>query len=50
LWKRAHHSWIFWVGVVLTFAAILIYVLSFDLAWRPHLRTVQPAASGATGR
>jgi hypothetical protein len=34
-WRRIHHSPIFWVGVVLCLAAILIYVLSDDLAWRP---------------
>ena len=49
-WKRAHHSWIFWVGLVLAFAAILIYVLSLDLAWRPRVRTVQPAQSGTVGK
>jgi hypothetical protein len=25
----------FWIGVVLCLSAILIYVLSDDLAWRP---------------
>jgi hypothetical protein len=36
-WRRIHHSPIFWVGVVLCLAAIAIYVLSDDLAWRPAL-------------
>jgi hypothetical protein len=49
-WKRAHHSWVFWVGVVLTFAAILIYVMSMDLAWRPRVRATQPPPSNAVGR
>ncbi len=49
-WKRAHRSWIFWVGMMLTFAAILIYVMSFDLAWRPRVRTAQPTPSDAVGR
>jgi hypothetical protein len=30
-WKRAHRDWRFWVGMVVTFAAILIYVMSDDL-------------------
>jgi hypothetical protein len=34
-WRRIHHSPVFWVGVVLCLAAIVIYVLSDDLAWRP---------------
>ena len=33
-WKRIHHSPMFWVGVLLCLAAILIYVMSDDLAWR----------------
>lgn len=35
-WKRAHRDWRFWVGMVLTFAAIFIYVMSDDLAFLPH--------------
>jgi hypothetical protein len=36
-WKRIHHSRLFWVGVVMFLAAIAIYVLSDDLAWRPRI-------------
>jgi hypothetical protein len=32
---RIHHSPLFWIGVALCLAAILIYVLSDDLTWRP---------------
>ena len=49
-WKRVHHSWIFWVGVVLTFAALLGYVFSMDLSWRPRVRTAQPTSSDAVAR
>jgi hypothetical protein len=35
-WKRAHHDWRFWVGLVLMLAAIAIYVLSDDLALLPR--------------
>lgn len=35
-WRRIHHSPLFWVGVVLCLAAIMIYVLSDDLSWRPR--------------
>ena len=31
-WKRAHHDWKFWFGLVITFAAIGMYVMSDDLA------------------
>jgi hypothetical protein len=36
-WRRMHHDWRMWVGLVLMLAAITIYVLSQDLAWLPHL-------------
>ena len=35
-WKRAHHDWRFWLGLVLMLAAIAIYVMSDDLAFLPH--------------
>ena len=37
-WRHVHHSPVFWVGVLLFLAAITIYVLSDDLAWRPRLQ------------
>ena len=34
-WKRAHRGWPFWVAVFLMLIAIVIYVMSDDLAgWR----------------
>jgi hypothetical protein len=47
-WKRAHHDWRFWVGLVFMFAAITIYVLSDDLALLPRGQPQQPR-SGAVG-
>jgi hypothetical protein len=41
-WKRAHADWRFWVGVMLMFVAMIIYVMSGDLAWRPDLQPRQP--------
>jgi hypothetical protein len=34
-WRRIHHSPMFWIGIALCLAAIMIYVWSDDLAWRP---------------
>jgi hypothetical protein len=34
-WKRAHHSWVFWIGLFLMLSAAMIYVLSDDLALLP---------------
>jgi len=36
-WRRIHHSPVFWIGIVLCLSAIMIYVWSDDLSWRPHL-------------
>jgi hypothetical protein len=45
-WKRAHHDWRFWGGLFLMLVAIIIYVMSYDLAWRPRSQLQQPL-SGA---
>ena len=37
-WRRIHHSPVFWIGVVMCLAAIMIYVLWDDLSWRPGTR------------
>jgi hypothetical protein len=34
-WRRIHHSPIFWIGIVLCLAAIVIYLWSDDLSWHP---------------
>jgi len=34
-WKRAHTDWRFWVGIFLMFLAMVVYVMTGDLAWRP---------------
>jgi hypothetical protein len=35
-WKRAHHDSRFWIGMILTLAAITIYVMSDDLSLLPR--------------
>jgi hypothetical protein len=48
-WKRAHRDWRFWVALFLMLVAMLIYVMSDDLAWRPRSQPQQPL-SGAVGK
>jgi len=36
-WRRAHRDWRIWFGVVLMLVAMMIYLMTDDLAWRPHL-------------
>jgi len=47
-WKRAHTDWRFWIGVMFMFLAMIVYVMSMDLAWRPGGQR-QPAMSDAVG-
>jgi hypothetical protein len=43
-WKRLHHSWLFWLGMVLVTAAITIYVMSDNLALLPRGPAHKPQA------
>ncbi len=43
-WRRAHHDWRFWVGVVLMLAAMFVYVMTENLALHPR-----PIAAAAVG-
>jgi len=36
-WKRAHSDWRFWFGVMLMFVAMIVYIMTGDLAVRPRL-------------
>jgi hypothetical protein len=36
-WRRAHHDWRFWIGLILMLVAISVFVLSDDLGF-PYLR------------
>jgi hypothetical protein len=49
-WKRAHHDFRFWIGLILMLTAITIYVLSDDLAFLPHHRGAQQPVSSAGGK
>lgn len=44
-WKRAHTDWRFWVGIILMFAAMIVYVMSEDLAWRPGSQPSHPQST-----
>jgi hypothetical protein len=48
-WKRAHRDWKFWVALSLMFAAMVIFVMSNNLMFRPHYQAQQPL-SGAAGK
>jgi hypothetical protein len=47
-WKRLHHSWLFWVGMVMVSVSIAIYVLSDNLALLPG--PPRPALSDTGGK
>ena len=35
-WRRFHRDWKFWVAVFFIFAALAIYIISYDLVLVPH--------------
>jgi len=49
-WKRAHQDWRFVLGVLLMIGAMVIYVMSQDLAWRPSIQPQQPPLSGVMAK
>ena len=40
-WRRMHHDWRFWVGALLVFAALAIYIFTGDLSWVNHSEAPQ---------
>jgi hypothetical protein len=47
-WKRMHRSWFFWVAAVAMLAAMVIYVTSINLAFRPRGQSQSPLPAGNT--
>ena len=45
-WKRAHTDWRFWIGVMLMLVAMIVYVMTGDLALRPRFGDPVPAPGG----
>ncbi len=41
-WKHSHYDWRLWVAVSVMLVALLTYVMSDDLAWRPRSQRQQP--------
>lgn len=46
--KRIHHSWIFWVFLVLMLGGILYYIMTVDFAFAPHKQMEQPSENSIT--
>lgn len=45
--KRIHHSWIFWIFLVLMLIGIIYYVLSDNFSLAPSLQVKQPLESSS---
>jgi hypothetical protein len=43
-WKRAHRDWRVRVAALVMVVAMLVYVLTENLAWRPMVHHSPPAA------
>ncbi len=37
-WKRIHHTWSFWIFLVLMLTAILYYIMTVDFAFAPRIQ------------
>lgn len=46
-WRSAHKDWRLWIAVGLMLIAMLTYVASGDLAWRPGAKAPQIPPSAA---
>jgi hypothetical protein len=44
-WKRVHRDWRVWFCMIIMLVAMLVYLMTGDLSWRPH-RQPQPPPSG----
>jgi hypothetical protein len=49
-WRFAHHDWRFWLGLVLIFGAMFIYLMTEDLSWRPVLQAPTAQADGSNDK
>ncbi|MEI6853087.1 MAG: hypothetical protein WCL06_09600 [Bacteroidota bacterium] len=47
-WRRIHHSWIFWVFLILMLGAISYYISSVDFAFAPRPETHTPEQNRTT--
>jgi hypothetical protein len=45
--KRIHHSWIFWIFLLLMLAAITFYIMSDNFSLVPHNQMKEPIESPA---
>jgi hypothetical protein len=46
-WRSAHRDWRLWIAVGLMFVAMLTYIMSDNLAWRPRSQPQQPLSGAA---
>ncbi len=47
-WKRAHRDWRFWVGALFMAVALIVYVMSDDLALLPRAQPSRPAPAAVS--
>jgi hypothetical protein len=47
-WKRIHHTWSFWIFLLLMLVGILYYIISVDFAFAPHRQIMQSSENNRT--
>jgi hypothetical protein len=49
-WKFAHRDWRFWLGLILIFGSMFIYLITEDLSLRPRVQSPPPPPAGVEGK
>lgn len=47
-WKTFHHSWIFWLFLILMLAGIGYYIMTVSFMFAPQQQLQQPAETNST--
>lgn len=47
-WRYIHHSWTFWIFLILMFFAIMYYVVSINFAFAPQKQMEHPMENNMT--
>ena len=47
-WKRIHHSWIFWIFLLLMLAGIIYYVMTLNFSLAPQIQLDTPKTHRAS--
>jgi hypothetical protein len=47
---KPDHDWRFWLGLILIFGSMFIYLITEDLSLRPRVQSPPPPPAGVEGK